>query len=100
MSAFRTLDRLVAPLVSVISDGNDEFVFGNNFQRLLNVADKEAVTGDRSGFALRLVLVVIHKDEAVGVVGEVLVVKVVIIRGDVDVHLQSAGVEVGGHLAN
>ena len=45
-------------------------------------------------------LVVIHKDQAVGIVGEVLVVEVVVVGRDVDVHLQSARVEVGGQLAD
>src|SRR3954469_13762526 len=96
--SFRTLDRLVAPLIAVVADGHDDLVARNQLQRLLNVANEEWLTRHRPGFALRLVLVIVHKDESVGVIGEILVIEIVIVGGDVDVHLQSARVQVRDHL--
>src|SRR6185312_1051542 len=94
----RTIDRLAAPLICVVADGDDQLVFRHQLERLLNVADEETVTGDRPCLALGLVLVIIHQDQPVGVGGEKPVIEVIVICGDVDKNLHPLRVQVGGEL--
>ena len=69
------------------------FSFGTDLQHPLQVADKPVLAGDRPGIARRLVLVVVHQHNAVGVGRDLL--QIVVIGGGrhVDIKAQIARVQ-------
>ena len=82
------------PVVAVAADGADDLVLGDGLEDLLEVVDEPVLVGDGAGVGVDLVLVVVHQEQAVGVVGDELEVEVVVADGGVDVEAEIAGVEV------
>ena len=71
------------------------FSLGTILRTCLQVVDEPVLRGDGAGTAVGLVLVVVHQQQAVGVVGDELQVEVVVADGSVDVEAQIARLEVG-----
>ncbi len=82
------------PVVTVASDGADDLFLGDDFEKRLEVVDVPVLRGDGTGFGVGLVLVIVHEQQAVGVVGEELHIEVVVGDGNVDVEAEIAGMEV------
>ncbi len=84
------------PVVAVAADGADDFFAGDDLHGGAEVIFEPILAGDGTGCGVGLMLVVVHEDDAVGVLGEELEVDVVdAYDGNVDVKLEFAGVEVG-----
>ncbi len=66
------------------------FSLGTTLRTLREVVDEPVLAGDGPGRAERLVLVVVHQDEAVGVGGE---------EGEVEVGVADRGVDVEAQIA-
>ena len=75
------------PVIAIVADCADELFLGHDFEHTGEVADKPVLTGNGTGIARHLVLVVIHQDNAVGVGGNLL--QVGVRRGDCGVDPQS-----------
>ncbi len=82
------------PVVAVAADGADDLVLGDGLEDFLEVVDEPVLVGDGAGAGVDLVLIVVHQEQAVGVVGHELEVEVVVADGGVDVEAEIAGVEV------
>ncbi len=90
----RLLILLHRPVVTVVSDGANDLLFGNHLQRVLQVLDEPILAGDGTGIATGIVLVIIHQDDAVGDFGNGGVVEVLVVDRDSDVKLQSFGLKI------
>ncbi len=82
------------PVVAVAADSADDLLFGDDLEDGLEVVDEPVLRGDGAGIAVGLMLVVVHQQQAVGVVGDELQVPLVVAYGDVDVEAQIARMEV------
>ena len=56
------------PVIAVVANGADQLVLGDDFERAREVGDKPILAGDGTRLALQLMLVVVHQDNAVGIV--------------------------------
>src|ERR1700754_2880435 len=97
---FSGCGRRCCPVVTVAPDRADDLFFGNDFENRLEVVGEPILGGNRSGTASGLVLVVVHDEQAVGVVGKELVVEVFIMRRNVDVETKMAGMKIGVELGD
>ena len=82
------------PVVSIAAQGADHLLLGHNLQHGLQVVEEPVLGGDRSRTAALLVLVVVHQQQAIGVVRHVLQIKAVVAHRRVDIQFQVALLEV------
>ncbi len=82
------------PVVSIAAERADGLFLGHDLQHVLQVVDKPVLRGNRPRPAARLVLVVVHQQQAVGVIRHVLQVEIVVSHRRVDIQFQLALLEV------
>ncbi len=82
------------PVVAIAAQGADHLFLGHNLQHVLQVVEEPVLRGDGARLALHLVLIVVHQQETVGVVGHVLQIEAVVAHRRVDIQFQVALLEV------
>ena len=90
--------RLVYPVITVVADGADQFVQGNNFAGKLQIGHKPILGSDRPRRPLRVVLVIVHKHNPIDPAGHCGIVEILIVRRHADVKLQPFSVQILGNL--
>ena len=86
------------PVVTVVADCRDDLLARYDRQRILQVLHEPVLTGDGSGHPARVVLVIVHQDEAVGDLRNGAVVELLVVHRNGDVELESPGLQVAVQL--
>src|SRR6185437_13416318 len=83
------------PVVGVVADGADDLLARHDGERSAEIVCEPVLTGDGTGLRAGLVLVVVHEDDAVGVVSNEAECVFGGADGNVDVRAEIARMEVG-----
>ena len=90
--------RAFHPVIAVVADGTNELLFGDGFDREVQVGGEPILRGNGTGRATGKVLVIVHDDDAIDRGGNGLVIVIRVADLDADVKLHSPGMQVGRKL--
>ncbi len=85
---------LHGPVVTVVTDRRDDLLARDHLQRVLQVVEEPILAGDGPGLAARIVLVVVHQDDAVSILRDCGVAEIFVVDRDSDVELETLSVQV------